>query len=79
MKSVNGLMGIKTPATPIYGGKKVSIPFHTGISDTGGLSSGKLVAPKEDSVHYDSQSRFTAAFKTYFKILPKEYHKKFPS
>ena len=78
MKSVDGLMGIKTPATPIYR-TKVSIPFHTGISDTGGLSSGKLVAPKEDSVHYDSQSRFTAAFKTYFKILPKEDRKKFPS
>ena len=48
MKSVDGLMGIKTPATPIYR-TKVSIPFHTGISDTGGMSSGKLVAPKEDN------------------------------
>ncbi len=34
MKSVNGLMGIKSAATPIYGGTKASIPFHTGISDT---------------------------------------------
>ena len=31
------------------------------------------------AVGYDSQSRFTAAFKTYFKVLPKEYRKKFPS
>jgi AraC-like DNA-binding protein len=31
------------------------------------------------TVDYDSQSRFTAAFKTYFKVLPKEYRKKSPS
>ena len=32
MKSVNGLMGIKLAATPIYDGTKASTPFHTDIS-----------------------------------------------
>ena len=38
MESVNGLMGIKSAATPIYGGTKAGIPFHTGISDTRWMS-----------------------------------------
>lgn len=37
----------------------------------------KSIAEIARAVGYDSQSKFTAAFKTYFKILPKEYRKKF--
>ena len=40
---------------------------------------GKSIAEIARAVGYDSQSKFTAAFKTYFKVLPKEYRKKFPS
>jgi AraC-like DNA-binding protein len=36
----------------------------------------KSIAEIARAVGYDSQSRFTAAFKTYFKVLPKEYRKK---
>ncbi len=36
----------------------------------------KSIAEIAKAVGYDSQSRFTAAFKTYFKVLPKEYRKK---
>ena len=36
----------------------------------------KSIAEIARTVGYDSQSRFTAAFKTYFKVLPKEYRKK---
>ena len=39
----------------------------------------KSIAEIARAVGYDSQSKFTAAFKTYFKVLPKEYRKKFPS
>ena len=35
MKSANGLMVIKSEATPIYGGTKGSIPFHVDIYDSG--------------------------------------------
>ncbi|WP_275443335.1 helix-turn-helix domain-containing protein [Petralouisia muris] len=41
--------------------------------------SAKSIIKIARAVGYDSQSRFTAAFKTYFKVLPKEYRKKFPS
>ena len=36
----------------------------------------KSIAEIARTVGYDSQSKFTAAFKTYFKVLPKEYRKK---
>ena len=36
----------------------------------------KSIAEIARAVGYDSQSKFTAAFKTYFKVLPKEYRKK---
>ncbi len=36
----------------------------------------KSIAEIARAVGYDSQSKFTAAFKIYFKILPKEYRKK---
>lgn len=36
----------------------------------------KSIAEIAKAVGYDSQSKFTAAFKTYFKVLPKEYRKK---
>ena len=35
----------------------------------------KSIAEIAQSVGYDSQSKFTAAFKTYFEVLPKEYRK----
>lgn len=35
----------------------------------------KSIAEIAQAVGYDSQSKFTAAFKTYFKILPREYRK----
>ncbi len=35
------------------------------------------IAEIAQAVGYDSQSRFTAAFKTFFQVLPKEYKKKF--
>lgn len=38
MKSVNGLTGIKSAATPIYDGTKSSIPFYTSISDARWMS-----------------------------------------
>ena len=37
----------------------------------------KSVAKIARAVGYDSQSKFTAAFKTYFKVLPKDYRKHF--
>ncbi len=36
----------------------------------------KNIAEIARAVGYDSQSKFTAAFKAYFKVLPKEYRKK---
>ena len=36
----------------------------------------KSIAEIARNVGYDSQSKFTAAFKTYFKVLPKEHRKK---
>ena len=36
----------------------------------------KSIADIARTVGYDSQSKFTVAFKTYFKVLPKEYRKK---
>lgn len=36
----------------------------------------KTIAEIAQAVGYDSQSKFTAAFKTYFKVLPREYRKK---
>ena len=35
----------------------------------------KSIAEIAQAVGYDSQSKFTAAFKTYFEVLPKEYRK----
>lgn len=35
----------------------------------------KSIAEIARAVGYDSQSKFTAAFKSYFKVLPKEYRK----
>lgn len=35
------------------------------------------IAEIAQAVGYDSQSKFTAAFKTFFQVLPKEYKKKF--
>ena len=35
----------------------------------------KNIAEIAQAVGYDSQSKFTAAFKTYFEVLPKEYRK----
>ena len=35
----------------------------------------KSIAEIARAVGYDSQSKFTAAFKAYFKVLPKEYRK----
>ena len=35
----------------------------------------KSIAEIARAVGYDSQSKFTAAFKTYFEVLPKEYRK----
>ena len=35
----------------------------------------KSIAEIAQSVGYDSQSKFTEAFKTYFEVLPKEYRK----
>lgn len=40
-------------------------------------SSDMSIAEIAQAVGYDSQSKFTAAFKTFFQILPKEYRKKF--
>nr|WP_304430644.1 AraC family transcriptional regulator [uncultured Acetatifactor sp.] len=39
------------------------------------IESNLNIAEIAQAVGYDSQSKFTAAFKTYFKILPKEYRK----
>lgn len=39
--------------------------------------SDKSVAEIAKAVGYDSQSRFTAAFKTFFQSLPKEYRKRY--
>ena len=39
------------------------------------IESNMNIAEIAQAVGYDSQSKFTAAFKTYFKILPKEYRK----
>ena len=36
----------------------------------------KSIAEIARAVGYDSQSKFTVAFKTYFEVLPKEYRKK---
>ena len=36
----------------------------------------KSTAEIARAVGYDSQSKFTAAFKTYFQVLPGEYRKK---
>ena len=33
------------------------------------------IAEIAQAVGYDSHSKFTAAFKAYFKVLPKEYRK----
>ncbi|MDE7266055.1 MAG: helix-turn-helix domain-containing protein, partial [Lachnospiraceae bacterium] len=33
------------------------------------------IAEIAKAVGYDSQSKFTAAFKEYFKVLPREYRK----
>ncbi len=38
----------------------------------------KSIAEIARAVGYDSQSKFTASFKTYFKVLPKEYRKNAP-
>ena len=35
----------------------------------------KSIAEIAQAVGYDSQSKFTAAFKIYFEVLPKEYRK----
>ncbi len=39
--------------------------------------SDKSVAEIAQAVGYDSPSKFTAAFKDYFHVLPKDYKKKF--
>ncbi len=39
------------------------------------IESNMNIAEIAQAVGYDSQSKFTAAFKTYFKVLPKEYRK----
>ena len=39
------------------------------------IESNLNIAEIAQAVGYDSQSKFTAAFKTYFKVLPKEYRK----
>ena len=39
--------------------------------------SDKSVAEIAKAVGYDSQSRFTTAFKTFFQSLPKEYRKRY--
>lgn len=36
----------------------------------------KTIAEITQTVGYDSQSKFTAEFKTHFKIMPKKYRKK---
>jgi AraC-like DNA-binding protein len=40
------------------------------------IDSNMNIAEIAQAVGYDSQSKFTAAFKAYFKILPREYRKK---
>ncbi len=35
------------------------------------------IADIAQAVGYDSQSKFTAAFKAFFQVLPKDYKKKF--
>ena len=40
------------------------------------IESNMNIAEIAQAVGYDSQSKFTAAFKAYFKILPREYRKK---
>ena len=72
---------LKTAFKSIYG---TSIAAH--IKEHRMEQAAKMLKETDESiaeiaraVGYDSQSRFTAAFKTYFKVLPKEYRKKFPS
>lgn len=40
--------------------------------------SNKSIAEIAQAVGYDSQGKFTAAFKSFFRILPSEYRKKQP-
>ena len=72
---------LKTAFKSIYG---TSIAAH--IKEHRMEQAAKMLKETDESiaeiaraVGYDSQSKFTAAFKTYFKVLPKEYRKKFPS
>jgi len=41
------------------------------------IESNMNIAEIAQAVGYDSQSKFTAAFKAYFKVLPREYRKKY--
>ena len=36
----------------------------------------KSIAEIAQAVGYDSQSKFTAAFKSFFQVLPKDYRKR---
>ena len=36
------------------------------------------IAEIAQTVGYDSQSKFTVAFKSFFQVLPREYRKKLP-
>ncbi len=72
---------LKTAFKSIYG---TSIAAH--IKEHRMEQAAKMLKETDESiaeiaraVGYDSQSKFTAAFKAYFKVLPKEYRKKFPS
>ena len=70
---------LKTAFKSIYG---TSIAAH--IKEHRMEQAAKILKETDESiaeiaqaVGYDSQSKFTAAFKAYFKVLPKEYRKKF--
>ena len=70
---------LKTAFKSIYG---TSIAAH--IKEHRMEQAAKMLKETDESiaeiaraVGYDSQSKFTAAFKAYFKVLPKEYRKKF--
>lgn len=39
------------------------------------IESNMNIAEIAQAVGYDSQSKFTTAFKAYFKVLPREYRK----
>lgn len=71
---------LKTAFKSIYG---TSIAAH--IKEHRMEQAAKILKETDESiaeiaraVGYDSQSKFTAAFKAYFKVLPKEYRKKIP-